>query len=69
MIAARPLISGENLSLHQFRGIIDRLYVEQCQESLFEVSALNAPISTTQVVVIENMEFPYFRKYINEYLN
>jgi hypothetical protein len=58
MIAARPLVEGQNINLRQFRSVVDALYAEQCQESLFELSALGGVLPEQSTVTVKEVNFP-----------
>lgn len=58
MIALRPLQSGKRLNQREFRKLVDQLLAAQAQESLFDVSALDAPVEPTSAPSVALPTFP-----------
>ena len=44
-LVSRPLVRGEKINLREFQTIVDALYADQTQESMFDLSLLNEPQS------------------------
>lgn len=49
MIAARPIIEGKAVNFRQFREIVDALFAQQSQESLFDLALFGGALETPQV--------------------
>jgi len=59
MIAARPIIEGKSLNIRQFREIVDILFAQQSQESLFDLALWGGKLEApAQVVDFEPNVFP-----------
>jgi ParB/RepB/Spo0J family partition protein len=56
MIAARPLIEGQNISLRQFKGIVDKLYAEQSQETLLSLALWGGNAAPTPIITARPVE-------------
>lgn len=55
IIAARPLIDGQKITFRDFQTLVDKLYTEQTQESLFSLAPLNlVPDIPTSIQIIEH---------------
>jgi ParB/RepB/Spo0J family partition protein len=56
IIAARPLIEGQNISLRQFKGIVDKLYAEQAQETLLDLALWGGNTQTAPAITARPVE-------------
>ncbi|MBK8467696.1 MAG: ParB/RepB/Spo0J family partition protein [Chloracidobacterium sp.] len=52
MIAARPIIEGKAVNFRQFREIVDALFAQQSQESLFDLALFGGALETPQVSIV-----------------
>lgn len=52
MIAARPIIEGKAVNFRQFREIVDTLFAQQSQESLFDLALFGGALETPQVNIV-----------------
>lgn len=51
LIAARPLIDGQGITLRQFKAVVDQLYAQQCQENLFDLALFGGALPGAQPTV------------------
>lgn len=49
IIAARPLIEGQTINLRQFRALVDQLFTEQSQESMFDLALFGGTLESGAV--------------------
>jgi ParB/RepB/Spo0J family partition protein len=52
MIAARPLIDGQQINRRQFQAIVEQLYNQQCSESLFDLALWNQDAANAEPFII-----------------
>jgi ParB/RepB/Spo0J family partition protein len=51
MIAARPIIEGKAVNFRQFREIVDALFAQQSQESLFDLALFGGALESPKVSI------------------
>lgn len=58
MIASRPLINGDPVSLRQFRSIVDKLQAEQSQDNIFDLALFGGSMIQQVVLEAKKASFP-----------